>query len=376
MDKDFKKDKELSLDGKIVDTAKNKWLEISNPKSILFYFSLVLLNIFTILVVYIYLSAKEGVIQFSIFWENLQFKNILLLLVVFLIINALNVLQLSLRLYSKTKKFKFFSILNTEIKAKFYENCTIYGKGGDISRLALLSTKKISDKNVVILTRGSKNSKDIAKCLYGIIIMILGTFFWLDKSFVVLYIISFWALIILLVITSIRLIFNKNKMLAIKIVAKLSKFLYDIKLIHDFETFYNGVIDNIVIYNKAFKNGKWLIFFEIVGNVFICFLKGLILYFILKIVNISEINVLGEILFKVYIMQVLLDMYPLPRGLFVYELLFIFLFKSVFFEGYVFYGLLLYRIVEYFGYIIQYLIVKVVDSLNQQVCKKDKSKAK
>jgi len=167
----------------------------------------------------------------------------------------------------------------------------------------------------------------------------------------------------------INLIFNRDKELAVLIVAKITKFLYKLNIVKDFYMFYNKYIDKMIAYNRTYKINKSIIVSEVFSHVLILFLKSLFVYFIFLFVNQGTADLFFEILFCSVVLQVLMDLIPLPKGVLFFEIIFIILFKNIFFEGYLFWGLMLYRIFDYFIYVIHYLIIKMIELVLNSISK-------
>jgi len=61
--------------------------------------------------------------------------------------------------------------------------------------------------------------------------------------------------------------------------------------------------------------------------------------------------------------EMVLKLWLLPKGLLINELLFIALFRNVFFGGYVLWGMLLFRLFDYFLNIVIYFCIKIFESV-------------
>ena len=85
--------------------------------------------------------------------------------------------------------------------------------------------------------------------------------------------------------------------------------------------------------------------------------------------NIATYEMLGEIIFKTLILELLLQIWPLKWGTLIYEIIFVILFSNVFFEGFIFWALLIYRILDYFVYIVQWLVFLIIDLIYRKVKK-------
>jgi len=356
-----------SVEDRIVSQCKDKFVDINNSKSLFFYWTLIFLNIFTLVVALFWCIKEKNIVNYSIFKEGVSLKSIFLLIVIFIVIMCLYVLPMSLRLYNNTKRARFFTLYKANAVSKFFNKVTIYSKGENVAKVTYMSNHKINNKNSTSIAYGSKNFEDIAKCIYFLTIMIVGTFLGVANNIFWFYLIAFVALIYLIIKVGIRLIFTKNKELAVSLIAKFTKLLLSMKLIRDYDKFYNKYIDVLITYERSFKVNRFILFVEIVSNILIYFLKALILYFIVVLMNFGDVEILIDVLFKCVIIELLFNIVPLPNGLLFYEIIFIMLFKNIFFEGYLWWGMLLYRIFDYFIYAIHYLIILFIDFIEKKI---------
>ena len=125
---------------------------------------------------------------------------------------------------------------------------------------------------------------------------------------------------------------------------------------------------------KELRENKWLIFTEIIANVFRYFLESIVIYFVVVTLNFASASVLGELLLATLILDLILQIWPLKYGTFIYEILFVILFINLFFDGFVFWGLLVYRIFDYFLFALVYLLWGICSTIKRKIVCKSKMK--
>ena len=66
------------------------------------------------------------------------------------------------------------------------------------------------------------------------------------------------------------------------------------------------------------------------------------------------------------IFEILFSIWPLPKGLLIYEVVFIYLMNNIFFSGYLVWGLLAYKILDYYLIIIPHFIICLLDKISER----------
>lgn len=338
--------------------------KIKNPNSSWYYASLILINIISLIISFLYLDYNGYDVQkISQVFADFDYKYVCLLIVCFLIIIFLQTMPIFLRLYAKSKRKNFASVLGGVVAGEFYGRVTLFAKGKNPIMINVINRQKLKEHVAVDSVYGHDAFDKISFMLYSFVMFVVGIIFYLDKTNIVLLLISAIVLLINMLTVVYIFLFNSNKKLALTILAKLVRFAYNIRLISNYEKTYNRIVDKLIIIVKDFRTNKALIFVDIFANILRIFLKCCAMYFILVSLNFADGNAFGELLFKCVILQLIINVWPVQNGTFIFELIFAILFKNVFFEGYVWWGIILYRFFDYFLYVLAYLIFKVFDKI-------------
>ena len=165
-------------------------------------------------------------------------------------------------------------------------------------------------------------------------------------------------------------VFAKNKKAGISFVAFISRWLFKFKLIKDYELFFNKTVDKLIVQSKAFGLNKLILITEIASNLLVLVLRVVVLYLALTSVGVNGAEWLWQLIVSFVILDLIIRLLPLQKGTLIIEILFISIFATMFTNVYVFYGLFVYKIFEYFLYAIQYLIVLFIDKI---CCKRNKN---
>lgn len=341
----------------------DKFNKITTGSSKLFYASLVALNILSLVLSMIYINNKQKLENANIVLENITWNTVVLLFVIFLCITLLEILPVYLKNYSRTKSKKFGIVFNSVAIGQFYEYSTVYGNGSRIMSTKYQTLKGVKYNQAIIINYSNKFFNNLSFVIYSFIFLFLSLFLWSNSVNIWLYILALLSFVIYLIYVILVLCFDIYKKSSINFISKVIRFLYKMKIIKDIEKTYGEFLDKMLIYTKGLKQNKWLTFTEIFFNIFVFFLKGVILYYALISMNIGDVSMLGELLFKCVIIELIFKIWPLQRGTLIFEFLFIVMFQNLFFEGYLYWGLIVFRFFDYFIYIIKYLLIIMFDKL-------------
>ena len=364
------------------DTAEEREFErlsktkekVSDGNSKFFYVCLILFNILTLGLCYVILNKISTVEKLSIVFESLDYKIYILLLMSFLLVLFLKTLPMFLKIYSKTKNRNLFTALAATIVGEYYGRVTICSCGELPMCSNYLTSKGYTSKNIVDVNYGIKFFDKISLLIYGVIIYFVGSFIALQKINVWLFVLGILILFYYIAQILIVFMFKNNKKKTLESLSKFVKVLYSLHLIKDYEKLYYKLIDRLIIYVKELRENKWLIFTEIIANVFRYFLESIVIYFVVVTLNFASASVLGELLLATLILDLILQIWPLKYGTFIYEILFVILFINLFFDGFVFWGLLVYRIFDYFLFALVYLIWGICSTIKRKIVYKSKMK--
>lgn len=340
----------------------NDMQKINNPSSKWYYASLILLNIMALIVCFLILDNTKFEIQkISVVAENFDFKLIAIMVICFVIILLLKTLSVFLRVYSKTKQRKFGTIFGGVVASEFYGRVTLCSKGKNSSFVNAITKRGIQDDVAIDSVYATTSCNRMSFAVYAFVLIAIGIFAWIENINAVLLIIGIIILLIEFTKIIFVLMFRRNKKNTLEKLAKVIRFAYQTRIINDYEKVYNRIVDKLIIDVKDFRTNKYILFVDFISNILIHFLKAGVVYVIFVSLNIADGAVFGELLFMCVLLELILKAWPIQHGTFIYELVFVLLMNNIFFEGYVFWGLILYRLFDYFAYVIAFVIFKIFD---------------
>lgn len=359
-----KSDNKTTAEERIAVVNDKKIEKIKHFNSRMYYISFMIFNLMFLVISLIYLSNQEGIEKFSLFWDRITYQGVLLLFGVFILIMVMKTLPNFIKIYSQTKKVKLGLAYKAVVVGEFYSMVTMYSSGELSMSSNYLASNGIESKKAINISSSKSIFNRIATFLYSLVVIVLGLFLWMDDSIsLLLVLLSIIPLIINAIIIIVVISFNVNKKSTIQFIGKFVRILYKFKLVKNYEQTYNNIIDNLLVYNKNFKQNIVLIFTEIMAYIMVNFLKCVLLYYSLTMLNIGGVEILGDIIFRYVMLELLLGMWPLQKGSIIFELLFYSLFIRVFYSCYVCWGIIVLRFFDYLLYVLQYLLVLGCDSI-------------
>ncbi len=361
--------KENSQDREIVRLNKS-YDRINNSSSKLFYSSIICLNILTLFVCVFYLNSKQKIEDINMVLSGFDYNLLILLSVMFVAVIILKALPLYLRIYSKVKNRRFGYVLGATVAGEFFGKVTIYGLGENSVVTKNLQNKSVSPNLSIDVKYGANVFRNLSQLIFWFVTIVLGLIFCINSIKSWLVVIGLISFIVIFSSTIFVFVFKANKKFGIDVVSKFVKVLYNLGLTKNYEETYNKMLDKVIVSANGIRQDGWLTFVEIFSGLLCEFLKGAMIYFLVVTLNLAESTIIFEILFKFSIMQLIFKLWPLQSGTLIFELLFVTLFENIFFSGYVFWGLIIYRFFDLFAYAIVYLIQVVIKSILNTKSKK------
>lgn len=349
------------------DTIENKSKQLLSKSNIFYQLSILLLNALVLILVWVWQSNKLGTVTIEDFLKSLDLRFLWLALVLFVLEMILVAFTNYFNLYKKHKQKRFVVMLKNYVCGRYCMCVAWKTADKELSSVALVESG-VNSTMAMESVYGSSFLTKIGSLLFSIVSIIVGSMWFLECKLVLfvlaLVVITFELLFIVLV-----LLFEKHKVSIVKNIAKLSKVLFKLKLIRNYELFYRNAVEKLNIYSNSLKLEKITIVSHLFVGVFLQFLKCIMLYLILCLINFGYSGAFVEVLFLYSLFDMLLKHLPY-KGVLFYEVLFISLFKDLFFEGYLLWGMVVYRVLDYFIWSIVYFLFFAFLKLGKAVARK------
>lgn len=322
------------------------------------------ISVVVLVVILLYQSRKYGIKNpGDLFKENVSFKGIGLIVLVFLAIMFLESFRTWLLILKATKISRPIISYKSTAICRYYDCITPFSFGGQPFQIYYLSTRGVNTGVATSVPLAKYMYSQISFCLIALIMLIVGSGMWGTKSSLVVGL-SIVSLIISVVFLLLIIFITLSKKVASRLIIGFIKFLSKIKLVKNYEKTSRVVYRSLSEYQKSIRfylKDFWTSLLAFISSAGVVLLKALIPYLIYVMLS-DNIEVGFSIIFCKFIVCELATMYvPLPGGSGVAEISFTALFASLFSDGLLFWAMLIYRIASYYIYILQGFIVILYD---------------
>ncbi len=322
------------------------------------------ISVVVLVVILLYQSRKYGIKDpGDLFKENVSFKGIGLIVLVFLAIMFLESFRTWLLILKATKISRPVISYKSTAICRYYDCITPFSFGGQPFQIYYLSTRGVNTGVATSVPLAKYMYSQISFCLIALIMLIVGSGMWGTKSSLVVGL-SIVSLIISVVFLLLIIFITLSKKVASRLIIGFIKFLSKIKLVKNYEKTSRVVYRSLSEYQKSIRfylKDFWTSLLAFISSAGVVLLKALIPYLIYVMLS-DNIEVGFSIIFCKFIVCELATMYvPLPGGSGVAEISFTALFASLFSDGLLFWAMLIYRIASYYIYILQGFIVILYD---------------
>lgn len=334
-------------------------------KNRLLHWVIVLINICSLLLCWFIEGNKHGVVSVDIFLEVFDWKYLMFAITLVLIILMLRSFLDFINIYRSCKRRCFRVLFVANSKMDFYNFVTSYLYGGNVVYLNYLGNRGVSQNESINSLYCKKVFSRISNCIYSLCFLLIGLFLFAKTTNIFLFVIAILTFLFncLWVITV--FLFNTQREKIMSITASICKILFKLRLIRDYERVFKLVNHKLYVANYNLRvSGKVSIIY-IILNIIRQFMRHFILFVLLQMMNNGSCEILFEILFKCAILDLIVLASPLPYGTALYELVFVILFRNVFDIGYVLWAMVLYRLLDYFIYILVYVFMCIFNKKNK-----------
>ena len=365
--KDFENDVKVEENISFSDKLQSKYKDLKSTKTIytsIIYYLLVVCSMTLVLFWVVNTSQIENVKNII---QLINVKSIVLIVIVCLLIVVMKSLKLFLTTYSKTKSKKFARCYGFVVESEFYSGVTVNQRGRDISLIGGLLNKKTKNNIAINSVYGINIVNKIALISYFVVMLMLGLI--LNVKMV-----NLWLLLIAIIYILYNLLFvifvfyaKKNKKSAIVFVGKLCKLLYKLKIIKDYEKVFSCMTDKLLYYTKSVENNKILNIVNFCGEIICLMLKSIVLFLVVNMLGATNDFDIILIMFNILVLDCCLGVIPIPNGIFVFEILFMVVFSNVFLNGYLFWVLLIYRLIITMFPLLHLIVVELIRGIVNKI---------
>ena len=333
-----------------------------------------LFNIILVVAVFYNFAKEQGGVQplSTLFANKPKWRFLWVAVGLYAIAVIFNTLKFSFLIHSKTGKFRLWFSFKLATIGRYYDHITPLGSGGQPFEIYYLKKNGYGGDIATAIA--------LAKYMvWQIAFMIICTFILIaygpNYSTSPIVLICAWIGLALIMLLFLFVLFMSiTKKFGASLVVGVLKLLNKMHLIKDYRKVLIKVLKFVKQYQyciKTFAKSPWTILSVLFASIGSLLSNALIAYFILIAFNTTANISWWDIVCKCFICDLAVCFMPMPGGSGATELSFNALLGSLFTEGTLFWGILIWRFLTYYLYIIQGAIVLICEMFKK---KKDKTK--
>ena len=351
-----------------ITTAENKTAKKSKGKKI-FTICFFLLNIVLVALVLYNFAQESGGFQplSTLIANNPKWSLLLIAVGLFVLTIIFNTLKFAILIYSRTKQFRpWFSFKLASI-GRYYDFVTPLGSGGQPFEIYYLKKNGYSGDTATAIPLAKYMIWQVSFVFICLAILIAYSRNLISSPLVLIC--AWIGLSILLLLFLFVFLMSITKKWGASLVVGVLKLLHKMKIIKNYQKVLVKVLKFVKSYQyaiKKFTREPFTLLTEILVTILSQVSNALIAFFIYaSFVDVPQIS-WWDMLCKCHICEVATSFFPMPGGSGAQELSFNALLGSLFPDGTLFWGVLFWRILTYYGYILVGGIALIGDSIHHK----------
>lgn len=380
---------EYDIISKDVSSAKRKKEEIKeiykeveekkHRKKQFFSWLFLLINVIVVAAIFINQFTEGNIMPLNqLFAEKPYWRFMFLAFTISLFQLVLETIQYSLLLYKSTKKARFFLCYQVLALGRYYDAITPLSSGGEPMQIYTLTKNGVSGDVATGVPLGKYFTWMLAMVVMGMVVLIVPNNYFGNTIVNLAAWLGLGAITLIFIFT---MLVSTSKKIGPSIIITGLKVLYKFKIVKNYTialkkalTFTRNYQNTIRSYFKSIP----MFLTQTILSAITILLHALVAYSIYLMFNYNPLTVLDvsfyEILAKVLICDLAVSIFPLPGGTGAAEISFVLVFSELFTGGAVFWAMLFWRFLTYYGFILQGIIFVFAQSFASNKGKKIISK--
>lgn len=336
-----------------------------------------LLNMGLVFLVFWNFAHEQGGIEplSTLFANSPKWRYIFIALALFLLTNIFNGLRFSTFIYSKTKKFRPIFGYKLGAYGRYYDLVTPMGSGGQPFEIYYLKKNGYSGEASTAIPLAKYMIWQITFSVLCTIVLIMYSHSLVTSPAVL--VLAWVGLGIILALFLFVFFMSVTKRFGAGLVVGVLKLLAKLKIVKNYRSTLKKVLRFVKSYQfsiKSFVKSPWTIILSSLCTVGSLVCNSLIAYFVLRSFVTEPQMSWFDMVSLSLICECAVAIVPLPGGSGASELSFNALLGSLFPEGTLFWGVLIWRMLTYYLYIPQGWLIMLTDSIKKRMEKKSELK--
>lgn len=346
--------------------ATQKVAKRKTKKKKIFNICFLILNIALVVLVFYNFAKEQGGVQplSTLLANNPKWRFLFIAVGLYIATVIFNTLKFAILIKNRTGKFRLWFSFKLASIGKYYDYITPLGSGGQPFEIYYLKKNGYSGDTATAIPLAKYMIWQISSSILNLVLLILYS-----KSLVTspLVLVMAWVGLSITILLFLFVFFMSiTKKFGAALVIKVLQLLHKMKIIKNYKAVLVKVLRFVSSYQyciKSFAKKPLTILSEILVTMCSIITNALIAYFIyLAFVDVPAVS-WWDIVCCCCICELAVCFFPMPGGSGAQELSFNALLGSLFPEGTLFWGILFWRILTYYLYIVQGGIILLLDAL-------------
>ena len=344
-----------------------KYSDMHSSKNVLYYISIILVNLAVLALSMLWLNNKYEVVSFEAIKVNFDFTYILFMCCIFVLIKMIQTVSLFISYHFKSKVNNFGKMYIANAYSDFYGGMTMFSSGKTAALVGTLSTTKIKPQHLISVTYEKKYYNLFTFLIVSAIMVMVGAFAWESIMHVLVTLTCFLTIICgFMYLVYIRMT-RSDKERSLNICSSIARLLAKIGIAKDFEKTYFTMVDRTMVQSKANRISLKAKLLNMGASLGVIALRALVVYLIFSSLGLSTIGYYFKSLWILLVLDIVTMLWPFPRGVVIIDILIISIISKMLYPDYIWYVLVLYKLFENIIYAIHYVIVLIVDKITTKV---------
>ncbi len=319
-------------------------------------------NLVVVAAILAYQLTHENISSFSEL-SNLKFYYLPILFGVFAFIMVLDAHRTNCFLRKSGSRSRPYLCYKMCAVGKYYDNITPMSAGGEPAQIFYMSHRGLDASSSISVPMARYVVSQMSWIIVGIVAVIFIAITKVMDLSVVL-IIGLVGFFINFFLLSVCLILSMSKKIGNTLVVKVLRLLQKMHIIKNYEKQYERVMKVVEGYQKTMKTyakNKWFFLYTLLVSILLYVLNYTMPYLIYLMLGGTDYSLWGTMLIFCVMIDLGSSIIPLPGGTGMNEISFTVVFSTLFPEGTVFWGLLFWRFMTYYIYILQGVSIVIYD---------------
>lgn len=361
-----------------VNKAENIQTSKKSKKKKIFNLLFFIFNVLLVVAVFYNFAHEQGGIQplSTLFANKPKWTFLFVALGLYVATVIFNTLKFLFLIYSRTKKWRPWFSFKLATIGRYYDHITPMGSGGQPFEIYYLKKNGYSGDIATAIPLAKYMVWQIAFMLICGFILIAYSGEYASSPLVLVC--AWIGLALILLLFLFVLFMSITKKWGASLVVGVLKLLHKMHIIKDYKSVLVKVLRFVKQYQfcmKTFAKSPFTIISVLISSIASLLTNALIAYFIYISFTANPTVGWWDIVCKCFICELAVCFVPLPGGSGATELSFNALLGSLFTEGTLFWGILIWRFLTYYLYIIQGAIILVLDMFTGKKKQKNSKKS-